>query len=106
MMLDKLISALTATGYEFRHHGWSKAPSGTYGVYAEELGLDFVANGRHAERGTRVAIDLFTRDDTTTPRETVEAELNALEYPWRLDSVQYEQETGLIHYLWVVGVYG
>lgn len=104
--LEKLQDALTATGYSFAHHGWSRAPEGTYGVWAEEGGEDLVADGRHAERGTRVAVDLYTRDDSQTPRVTVEAQLDTLESPWRLDSVDYEPDTGLIHWLWVVGVHG
>lgn len=105
-MRERLEAALAATGYVFAHHGWSKAPEGSYGVWAEESGEDFTANGKHAERGTRVAIDLFTRDDTRAPRDAVEAQLDALGWPWRLDAVQYENETGLIHWLWVVGCYG
>lgn len=105
-MFDALEQALAGTGYAWAHHGWSKAPDATYGVWSEERGEDFVANGHHAERGTPVVVDLFTRDASTTPRTTVEAALDTLPCPWRLDSVQFEIETGLIHLQWVVGVYG
>ena len=32
--------------------------------------------------------------------------LEALGWPWRLDSINYEPETGLIHYYWRVSAYG
>ena len=105
-MFDALLTALAGTGYAWAHHGWSKAPDATYGVWSEDSGADFVANGRHAERCTIVILDLFTRDDSTTPRTTVETALNALPYPWLLDSVQFEVQTGLIHLQWRVSVYG
>ena len=105
-MFDALVTALEATGYPFAHFGWSHGPDGTYGCWNEERAEDLVANGRHIERGTVVKVDLFTRDDSATPRTTVETALNSLPFPWRLDDINYERETGLIHYLWVVGVYG
>ena len=105
-MFDALVTALESTGYVWAHHGWSKAPDTTYGVWSEDRGADFVANGHHAERGTPVIVDLFTRDDSPTPRMTVETTLNALPCPWRLDSIQFEVETGRVHYQWAVSVYG
>ena len=104
--IARLAAALEATGYPFAHFGWSRAPEGTYGEWAEETGSDLGANGHHAERGTTVTVDLFTRDGSRTPRDTIEAVLNALPVAWRLDSINYEPDTGLVHLYWRVGVYG
>ena len=104
--LERLATALATTNYSFAHHGWSRAPGTEYGVWAEESAEDLEANGAHIERATVVTVDLFTRDATETPRNTVEGVLNGLGWPWRLDSIQYEDETGLIHYYWRVSVYG
>lgn len=108
-MPDKIAlleQALAATGYDFAHFGWSRAPGTEYGTWAEEGAEDLVGNGRHIERGTVVTVDLFTRDDSGAPRAAVEAQLEALGWPWRLDSINYESETGLIHLYWRVSVYG
>lgn len=104
--LELLAAALATTSYSFAHHGWSRAPETTYGVWAEEGADDLVANGRHIERATVVTVDLFTRDASETPRTTVESALDSLGWPWRLDSINYESETGLIHLYWRVSVYG
>lgn len=104
--LALLAEALGRTGYEFAHHGWSRAPGTEYGTWSEEGADDLLANGRHIERATVVTVDLFTRDDSRTPRAAVEAQLEALGWPWRLDSINYEPETGLIHYYWRVSAYG
>lgn len=105
-MLDKLKEALEGTGYAFAHFGWSKAPTGDYGVYAEDSGEDLVANDRHIEKGTRCYVHLFTRDDSTAPQKAVESALNGLQMPWYLNTVQFEADTGYIHYEWEVGLLG
>lgn len=104
--MDKLIEALNATGYAFAHHAWSKAPDGDYGTYAEDSGEDLTANNIHIERGTVGYISYFTRDDSEAPRQTIEAALNSINIPWSLNTVQYENDTGYIHYEWEFGVYG
>lgn len=104
-MLD-LVLALQATGFQFAHFAWSKAPEGDYGTYSEYSGEDLVADGKHIERGTVGYINYFTRDDSETPRTTIEEALNSINIQWNLNSVQYENDTGYIHYEWEFGVYG
>lgn len=105
-MLEELFLALQATGYAFAHYAWSKAPEGDYGTYAESNGNDLIADDKHIERGTEGYINLFTRDDTDTPRVKIERALNSLNIAWNLNTVQYENDTGYIHYEWEFGVYG
>lgn len=102
-MLDALITALTGTGYRFEHYGWSKAPAGDYGVYAEDGGNDLEADGLHSEKALTGTVDFFTRDDSSTPRETIEAALEGV-CAWSLNSIQFEPDTGFIHYEWVFEV--
>lgn len=106
MAMADLVTALTGTGYQFAHHAWSKAPSGDYGTYSEYSGEDLRADEKHVERGTEVYINYFTRDDTSTPRTMIETALNNLNVPWYLNTIQYENDTGYIHYEWWCGVYG
>ena len=106
MTMAKLVEALEATGYAFAHHAWSNAPSGDYGTYQEYSGADLMADDVHAERGTICYVSYFTRDDTATPRTTIESALNSLRIPWVLNTIQYENDTGYIHYEWELGLYG
>lgn len=104
MTVSDLATALATTKYSFAHYAWSHAPSGDYGTYAEDEGIDLTADSVHAEKGLEVAVDYFTRDDTGTPQTTIEAVLDGLNTPWYLDTIQYEDTTGYIHYTWIVGV--
>lgn len=104
MTLNDIKTALTATGYKFAHYAWSRAPDGDYGVYAEDGANDLNADGEHAEKALQGTVDYFTRDDTGTPKATIEAALEGLNVPWYLNTIQYEDDTGYIHYEWVFEV--
>lgn len=101
-MLDALRDALNGTGYAFAHFGWSTAPEGDWGVYAEDGANDLEADDQHAERAIEGTVDYFTRDDSGAPQIVIEAALAAVPaLAWHLNSVQFEQDTGFIHYEWV-----
>lgn len=103
--MDKLMQALLQTGYQFAEWAWDKAPTGDYGVVSLERGADFVADGHHAERGTNGFVDYFTRVSSEVPRNTIEQALDGV-CAFSLRSVQYEDDTGYIHYEWAVSLLG
>lgn len=105
-MLEDLFEALEQSGLSIAHYAWSKAPEGDYGTIQEDSGNDLVCDEKHVERGTDCYLSYFTRDDSGTPRTTIEGILNGLQIPWYLNTVQYENDTGLIHYEWGFSVYG
>lgn len=92
---------LNETGYKFAHYGWSIAPEGDYGVWAEDGANDLEADNVHAEKSTEGTIDYFTRDDSGTPQRNIEAALDCGYIAWYLNSIQFENDTGFIHYEWV-----
>lgn len=102
--MDDLITALNATGFTFAKYAWDRAPQGNYGVVSLQSADDFVCDNEHSESGLRVYVDYFTKDASLAPKTTIESVLN--DYPFSLNSVQYESDTGYIHYEWVVGIYG
>lgn len=129
--MDELVNALKATGYAFAHFGWSKAPDGDYGVYAEEGANDLIANGRHAERAIRLTVDYFTRSvdatvvydgggavystnetglyswfDSHPAKTAIEAAFDSVGCAWYLNSIQFENDTGYVHLEWVVETLG
>lgn len=123
--MDELVQALHETGYAFAHFGWSRAPKGDYGVYAEDGANDLIAGGVHAERAVEGTLDYFTRaiDDRVVlahdgvpyatqtglyswvesiPAKTaIENALTKSGCAWYLNSIQFEQDTGYVHIEWV-----
>lgn len=102
--MDELIRALEATEYPFAHFAWARAPDETYGTYSED-GLNRLAgDDKSAEKARIVYVALFTKDDSGAPEETIEAALDSISCAWYLNTAQYEEDTRLIHYEWVVEV--
>lgn len=91
---------------KFAHFSWSKAPSGDYGVYAEYLGNELHTEGTVAEQAIEGAIDYFTRDDSATPKTKIQTALINAGVNFKLDSIQYEEDTGYIHYTWIFYING
>lgn len=104
--LAELVTALSGTNYPFAHHAWASAPNGTYGVYAEESSHGFYADSKMQGQAITCTVDVFTKDDSETIRSTVQTALNTLDMPWYLDAIDFEEDTGYIHYTWVVDLYG
>lgn len=104
--MNDLLGALTEAGLQVVLYAWDRAPSGDYGVISMLEGDDFVADGKHQERGTEGYLDYFTRDATDSTRGTIEAILNSMLCAWYLSSVQYEEDTHYIHYEWRWSMYG
>ena len=103
-MLSDLVQALNATSLRFAHFGWSKAPNGDFGVYAEE-GLNMLRGSNvSGERAVRVSIDWYTRNPSSSAPGDIEAALDGIPCAWYLNSVLLEEDTGYIHYEWVAEV--
>lgn len=102
-MLDNLKRALDGTGLPFAHHAWAtdSMRQHDHGVYAEDADNSLFANGKHAERVIQGSIDYFTRDDSGAAKTTIEAALDSINIAWYLQSIQYEDDTGFIHYEWI-----
>lgn len=107
MPLQTLKDALNTTNLPFAHYAWSKSAKeirGDYGVYAEDGANDLIADDVHTEGVLQGTIDYFTRDDSGTPKTTIETALNNGKIAWYLNSIQFEDDTGYIHYEWIFEV--
>lgn len=92
---------------DFAHFSWASAPAGDYGVYAEESGRNiFTADDRNECRAMRGYVSWFTRTDSLTVPNAIEALFTSLQetcvLAWYLNTVQYEDDTHFLHYEWVV----
>lgn len=98
--LNELRDALLAVTDEVYHFHAHK-PKPPYIVWAEDGAGDVVfANGRMQNQAIAGTVDLFTgAPEDATLFDGVQAALDGL-CAWRLNSVQYEDDTKLTHYEW------
>lgn len=99
--LDRIRDALltvTDRVYHFHAHK-ANAP---YIVWAEDgAGEAVFANGSMQNQVLSGTVDLYTRTpDDRTLFNGVQNALNGV-CAWRLNSIQFEEDTGLTHYEWV-----
>ena len=64
----------------------------------------FSSDNKKSEQRIIGTVDLFTKTEFDTLIDDVQTTLNSLGLTWVLDSVQYEDETRVIHYEWGWGV--
>lgn len=111
MTLNDLGSALKAIQVndkplKFAAYGWASAPTGSYGVYGQYGADQFEANNRYGESLIRADVDWYTRTDDEVEKDAIEACFKELQdsnaFAWYLNTVQYEEDTGFIHYEWNV----
>lgn len=94
------------TALAFAHYAWSRAPSGDYGVYAEDSAIELTADGVNGEQAVEGTIDYFTRNDGAAIRNAIQEKLNDMRIVWHLNTIMYESDSGYIHYEWVFRLYG
>ena len=108
-MMDRLKDALNEAGFPFVLYAWdteNRTPKKDHGVISLDEGADLDADDTHAERGTLGFCDYFTKSTSKNIRNGIEDVLNAECDAWSLSSVQFENDTGFIHYEWRIGWYG
>lgn len=103
---DELVTALKAMDVPFAEFGWATRPTSDFGVVA----LDMESGKSESDNGTRCAVmegtaDLYMHGMNSTHIQAVETVLETVcGASWELNSVQYEQDTKLLHYEWVFRV--
>ena len=98
--MDEILTELKKLG-SFAAWGWSTSPASEYGTVAIDGQNALRAGDRLGESVQEGTIDWFTRNPASTVPAGVESALDELGASWYLNSVQYESDTGLIHYEWV-----
>lgn len=107
MSLDTIKNTLLNVTPNVYHYAAVANASPPYVVWQEDGANDLEAGNRHIERAYTGTIDLYTLEDGDPLMEAIPDALNeAQEIAWYLNSVQYEDDTELIHYEWVWETYG
>lgn len=104
MNLVDLRDLLLTIDVSVYHYEASKT-EGNYIVWAE----DGEGNSGHADnhkttQGTQGTIDYYTKTEFDPVFDTIQAKLNSADISWRLNSIQHEEDTGIIHYEWIFEV--
>lgn len=72
-----------------------------YIVWAEDGAEHFRADDKNCEMAYTGTIDLYSKTDGDHLATKIPEALNRTNAAWYLNSVQYEESTGIIHYEWV-----
>jgi len=94
--------ALDTLGVKVSHYIIKKGPD-KYIVWAR----DGEAGASHADNQKRMqllegTVDLFTKTEYDPLFEQIQQKFNDLRLAWRFSSEQYEEDTGYIHYEWII----
>lgn len=82
-------------------HG-ERMQSERYFVWQEDGTEDCILDGKHAEKAVTGSTDLFTKQEFDPWKDQMEEAFdNAPDILWRLNSIQFEEETGFWHYEWI-----
>ena len=69
-------------------------------IWAEENGSSFAADNKTVEHALTGTVDYFSKQEYDPAPDAIESTLSGLGLIWELNSVQYEDETELIHHEW------
>jgi len=107
MTLNDLKNLLLSIGPPVFHY-FAACQTGAYIVWAEDGEGDAIhADGKKAERAITGTIDYFTKTENDPVVQQIETALDSADgLAWYLNSIQYEQDTGYIHYEWVFEIDG
>ena len=102
MWYDTVIAAHTAVTDAVSH--FERLNSDRYFVWQEDGSNGIVGDDRHVEGAVTGTTDLFTKREFDPWKEEFEESMDSIGMAWYLNSVQYEEDTGFIHYEWVWSV--
>ena len=99
--IKKIRDALLQTGIPAHHYEAPKKSKAPYLVWAEE-GADTAWSGDNKIRRQTIngTVDFFTLQEFDPRADQVQEALGQAQIPYRLLSIQKEEDTGLIHYEW------
>ena len=100
-MLERLQAALAALTDRCWHYAAGPNAVPPYLVWAEDGDNDLAADNIHGERCYTGTVDLYSKADPEPLLEAVPEALEGIGASWYLNSVQYEEDTGLTHWEWV-----
>ena len=88
-------------GLKVYHYEKAAKATAPYVVWAEEGEDDSLdADNNKEEQQIEGWLEFYTQTEFDSAIDDIQEKLNEITCGWRLDAVQYEDETKLIHYSW------
>lgn len=81
-------------------HYWRPRMQAPYLIWAEDGENGYSADNIKSEQAITGVADYYTKQEYDPAVDAIQNAMNAYGISWRLVSVQYEDETCLIHYSW------
>lgn len=102
MRIAGLVDALNLlTDLSFTAWAWSEAPEEAYGVVTADGQSELKADADPAaEKMLTGYVDVFIKATDPDPTEDVEDAMRAIGVWFRMESIQFEPETGYLHFEW------
>jgi len=82
------------------HYGAPNKEAPSYIVWMEDGAESISGDNGHAEDAWTGSVDLYTKTEFDPLMDQIPAAIEAVGGSWTLNAVQFETETGLIHYEW------
>ena len=102
-MYEQLINALKQLNIPLAEYAWDVRPDKDYLVIAIDSEANSLeADGKKVNQAPQGTIDLFTYSNDRETMLAVQGVMDAFDgCAWYLNSVQYEDDTRLLHWEWV-----
>lgn len=99
--IEKVGTALVSQLGDIVYHYWRPVLRAPMCVWAEDgEGSSFRADRIEREQAITGSVDYFTETEYDANIDKIQAALNTVCSNWSINSVQYEDQTQLIHYEW------
>lgn len=95
---ERIVAAHVAVTDEVSH--LERRKSDRYFVWKEDGSNDLTANGGHGEKVVTGVTDFFTKLEFDPWKEELEAAFEKWGVAYNLVTVDYEEDTGFMHYSW------
>lgn len=97
--LRAIASRIGSIGCEVSHY-WRPVKNVPLLIWAETNEELFRADNRRSEMVVNGTLDFYTNVEFDETIDSIQTAMDEFALTWSLDSVQYEEETNLIHYSW------
>ena len=102
-MYQQLLNNLKALNIPVAEYAWDTRPDTNYITVAiDQEAASLEADGKKVNQAPQGTIDLYSLTNDRAQMQSIQNVLNALDgCAWYLNSVQYEDDTRLLHWEWV-----
>lgn len=101
MKLSNIRDALFEVLPDVFHYS-AKGKKNKYIVWAEDNEADAgYGDNKKTTQVIQGTIDYYTKEEYDPNVRLIQVKLNSIEVAWRLNSIQYEEDTKFIHYEWI-----